>query len=978
MSDPVAPTVRFEVLGPLRSWRGDIAIDLGPVQQQEVLAVLLLQQNRAIAPQQVINAVWGDAEPSSAATLVQRHISKLRQVLGLSRYPIAESGYLAWTQAGYVLSVQTGGLDLDAFESDVEAARKARAAGDLASAAEMLRSALALWRGPLCDGLTSPFLDAQRDRLEERRIGIIEERTELDLAVGDRGDLVAELRQLVSEHPFRERMHGLLMLALYRSGRRADALAAFREARRLLREELGVEPAAALQRLHQQILNADPELGSRAYQPVLSAGSSPVGNQLPAPAQLPHSVAGFSGRQAEIEWLNGLLPDESDASAETVVITALAGTAGVGKTALAVHWAHQIRDRFPDGQLYVNLRGFDPAGSAMEPADAIRAFLDALAVPPDRIPVDLDAQAALYRTMLAGRRSLIVLDNARDTAQVRPLLPGTPSSLVLVTSRNQLLGLVAADGAKLLELDLLPADDARSLLARRVGEQRVAAERAAVDEMVDACAGLPLALSIVSAHAAVHPRLSLADLAGELRETRGGLDGLNAGDKQTDLRDVFSWSYRALSAPAGRLFRLMGLHEGPEIGAPAAASLAGVPLTQARALLAELTSACLLADRARGRFGFHDLLRAYARELADEHDSPEDRRAAVHRVLDHYLWTAYRANELLVPSRDDAISVASASPLVTPEKLADYREALAWFSTEYQVLLAALRQAVNDGFDVHAWQLAWAMASFLERRGHWHDAATAQQFALVAASRLGDPYAQAKSHASLAHAYVPLRRYAEAQDHLMQALALYQGLGDHTDQAQTHRSLALVLDRQDRYAEALDHAQQAFELFQTAGHRIGQARTMNAVGWFHIQLGRHERGLSYCRQALDLQREIADQYGQADTHDSIAAAYRALGNDEGAIAHYQQAVLLFREFGHRHSEAHTLAYLGDMHLASGRPAEAREAWQGALAILDELGHPEASQVREKLENLASAQSGAIRLGALSDELSQSQRHHRRS
>jgi DNA-binding SARP family transcriptional activator len=953
MSDPAVPEVRFEVLGPLRAWRGDVAIDLGSVQQQVVLAVLLLQQNRPIGRQQVINAIWGDADPISATNLVQRHVSALRQALEFNRLPLGESGQLIWTNAGYVLTVPAGGLDLDAFERAVEAARKARAAGDSASAAEILRSALRLWRGPLCDGLTSPFLDAQRDRLEERRIGILEECIELDLAIGDRDDLVSELRLLVSEHPFRERMHGLLMLALYRSGRRADALAAFVEARRLLREELGVEPAEALQRLHQQILAADPELGSRAYQGMPSAGSSPMGSRLPVPAQLPHSVAGFSGREAEIEWLNGLLPGESDATGGTVVITALAGTAGVGKTALAVHWAQQIRDRFPDGQLYVNLRGFDPAGPAVEATDAIRAFLDAFAVPPERIPVDLDAQAALYRTMLVGRRVLIVLDNARDAAQVRPLLPGTPTCLVLVTSRNQLLSLVAADAARLLEIDLLPADQARDLLANRLGEFRVAAEPAAVDEIVDTCAGLPLALSIVSARAAVNPRLPLAGLAGELRETRGGLDGLNVGDKQTDLRDVFSWSYRALSPSAARLFRLLGLHAGPDIGVAAAASLAGIPLGQARSALTELTSAHLLADRSAGRFAFHDLLRAYARELADADDSAEDRRAAVHRVLDHYLWTAARANELLAPSRDDAITLALARPLVEPEEFVDHRKALAWLTTEYPVLLAALRQAASQGFDVHVWQLAWAMASFLERGGHWHDAAASERRALAAATRLGDLYAQATSHVCLAtYAYVPLGRYAEAEDHLIQALALYQSLGDRTGQARAHRSLALLFDRQDRYAEALDHAQQALELFQTAGHRFGQARELNAVGWYHIQLGQHEQGLSYCQQALDLQREINDQERQADTLDSIATAYAALGNHEQAIAHYQQAVGLYREFGHRHPEADILACLGDLHLAYGRPDEARAAWLEALAIFDELGHAKSSQLHVKLERLA--------------------------
>jgi tetratricopeptide (TPR) repeat protein len=370
-------------------------------------------------------------------------------------------------------------------------------------------------------------------------------------------------------------------------------------------------------------------------------------------------------------------------------------------------------------------------------------------------------------------------------------------------------------------------------------------------------------------------------------------------------------------------------------------------------LLAELTTAHLLADRSRGRFAFHDLLRTYARELADAHDSAEDRRGAIQRLLDHYLWTAYRGNELLGPSRDDAITVAPAMPLVTPEELVDHRAALAWFTTEYLVLLAALRQAGYHGFDVHAWQLPWTMASFFERRGHWHDAAATQELALEAANRLGDAHAQAITHGCLGLAYAPLRRFPESEDHLAQAIALYQRLGDLAGQAQAHRSLALILDRQDRYAEALDQAQQAFELFQTAGHRTGRARVMNALGWFHIQLGRYEEGLSYCQQALELQREIDDLYGQADTLDSIATAYTALGNYEAAIAHYQQAVFLYQEFGHRHSEADTLVCLGDLQLARGSLTEAREAWEAALAILEELSHPEAPRVRERLATLGS-------------------------
>jgi DNA-binding SARP family transcriptional activator len=963
MSDP---GLRFQVLGPLQAWRGNTTLKLGPVQQRVVLAVLLMQQNRPIGRQQMINAVWGQAEPRYATNLLHRHVSGLRRVLEPDRLARAAPGQLTWTDAGYLLTVPAGRLDLELFDRDVDRARRARTEGDLPTAADGLRSALALWRGPACEGLTSPFLDAQRDRLGERLIGIVEERVELDLAIGDHADVILELRQLITEHPLRERLHGLLMLALYRSGRRADALAAFQDARVLLREELGVDPAAPLQRLHQQILTGDPELAAAGDHDIPAAGDSAPGpaqlpdkppmpaqlpDKLPVPAQLPHSMPGFSGRQAQIDQLNELLPSDEHDAGGTIVVTAIAGTAGVGKTALAVHWAHQIRDRFPDGQLYVNLRGFDPAGSAMEPAEVIRAFLDAFAVPLDRIPPDLDAQAALYRTLLADRRVLIVLDNARDSSQVRPLLPGTPLSLVIVTSRNQLLSLVATDGAQPIVVDLLPPGEARSLLVRRLGKERIAAEPAAVDQIIDSCAGLPLALSIVSARASANIRLPLADLAEELREARGGLYALDGGDIHTNILAVFSWSYNALSPPAARLFRLLGLHAGPDIGLPGAASLIGVPLPQARALLTELTRAHLLTSRGHRRFTFHDLLRAYAGELAEANDPAEDRQAAVHRVLDHYLGTAYRADELLRPSRDDVITLVPPRPLVTPENLRDHREALTWFTTEYQVLLAALRQAANDGFDVHNWQLAWALTSFFDRSGRWHEGTAFQQVALEAANRLGDPYARAKSHGCLAYTSTGLRRYDDAHAHLLHALDLYKHLGNQPGQAHTHRSLAWVFDKQGNYQEALSHAQQAFELFRAAGHRTGQARALNAVGWFHIQLGGHETGLMHCKPALDLQKEIGDQFGQAETLGSIASAHQHLGRHQEAVAHYQQALQLFREFGARHGEADTLSCLGDAYLADGHPAAARKAWHCALAIFFELGHPDASQVRGKIDNL---------------------------
>ena len=443
----------------------------------------------------------------------------------------------------------------------------------------------------------------------------------------------------------------------------------------------------------------------------------------------------------------------------------------------------------------------------------------------------------------------------------------------------------------------------------------------------------------------------LATLAEELRET-GGLDALDAGDTHTNVRAVFSWSYQALSEPAARMFRLLGLHAGPDIGAPAAASLAGVPAAGARAALTELTRAHLLTDRGVGRFTFHDLLRAYAGELADTHDPAVDRRAAIHRVLDHYLHTAYHADGLLRQNREDAIPPAPAMPPVTPETLSDHRKALAWFGTEYHVLLAALRQAASEGFDVHTWQLAWALKSFFDYGAHWHDAAASYRTALDAANRLGDPHAQAVSHGCLAEAYIRLGRHQNGHAHLRKALELYEQLGDYRGQGHAHRILAWAFDTQGSYQEALPHAQQAFELFRTAGHLAGQANALNAVGWFHVQLGDYEEGLVNCQRALGLQREMGDGLDQAHTLDSIARAYHLLGRHQEAATHYQQALDLYRDFGDRDSEADSWTSLGDTYLAAGDSASADAAWQRALAILDELGHPDAAQVRDRLGKLA--------------------------
>jgi DNA-binding SARP family transcriptional activator/tetratricopeptide (TPR) repeat protein len=984
--------LRLQVLGPLRARRDGSTVALGPVQRRVVLAVLALRADRPIGRDQLIDAVWGTAPPGRAVNLVQRHVSALRRVL----WPAGSvPDGLVWTDAGYRLAVPAGTLDLSQFDDLLASARAARAAGDLPAAAEALHTALGLWRGPVCDGLRSPFLDVERARLAERRTGVLEDRIELDLALGRDLDLVDELRTLVADHPTRERLRGLLMRALYRGARPAEALAAYQEARGYLREEFGVDPSPQLRLLQQQILTADPALAAGVGQaapvgpdtarlpsagsawsrrasdragPIVQGPADPVPPVpvttgpaarpaelrqpavLPVPAQLPHRLGDFVGREAELDRLDAALRvDPATGDDESCgPIICVAGTAGVGKTTLAVQWAHRVRGRYPDGQLYVDLHGFDPHAPPAEPAAVIRGFLDALGMAPDRIPVEVAGQAGLYRSLLADRRVLVVLDNARDAVQVRPLLPGSTGCPVLVTSRNQLVSLIVTDGARPVPVDLMPTRAARALLARRLGRDRVTAEPAAVDDIILACARLPLALSIVAARAATNPDFSLEALAGELRAAHGSLDAFDAGEHATDVRAVFSWSYTGLPEPAARLFRLLWLAPGPDISITAAAALGGVPVSAARVALTELGRANLMLERRPGRFTLHDLLRTYAGELTAALDPAEERRRAATRVLDHYLHTAHRADQLINPYRDDPIELPVGAAAVVLGNLAGRQAALAWFTDEQANLIAAVRWAAGDGFDAHAWRLAWTLTSYLDRRGHWHESAVVQQTGLDAARRVADRRGEATCNLGLAHACTRQRRHDAACAHAEQALAGYAGLGDRIGMAHAHHALAFDLDRRGRYADALAQARQELELYVAAGHRTGEGRARNAVGWFHFALGQHEEALRECTAALELQRAAGARYDQADTLDSLARANYALGRYGPAIDRCGEALELHREFGQHYDEGDELVLLGDIRLASGQPEPARDAWKQALVILDQLGDPDADSVRVRL------------------------------
>jgi DNA-binding SARP family transcriptional activator len=932
--------VRFAVLGPVRAWRDEAELDLGQPKQRAVLAALLIRNGGQVTPEELIDNVWGYEAPATAARVIRGYIYRLRQVLGRDG-----TGHIRSAGGGYVLDADPQLCDMTRFTRLVSLARRARRDGDPATAVAHFAEGLGLWAGTALAGIPGPYAAAQRTRLGELRLSVQEEHLAAAVDLGRYDQAATELSALVADHPLREQLRELQMHALYGAGRQAEALEAFHQASLLLREELGIDPGPGLRSMHQRILSADPAL-LRPAPPPPAAPSSPSA-PVPVPAQLPADVAHFTGRAGQLDALTALAQKTGSA----VVITAIGGTAGIGKTALAVHWAHQVAASFPDGQLYVNLRGFDPTGTPVPAEAAVRGFLDALGVPPERIPADPDAQAGLYRSLLAGQQILVVLDNARDPAQVRPLLPGSPGCLVLVTSRNKLTGLAAVDGARSLTLDLLTPQEACDLLAHRLGAERAAAEPGAIEELTVLCARLPLALNITAARAAAQPAFPLAIFAAQLRQARGRLDALDAGDATADVRAVFSWSYRALRPAAARTFRLLGIHPGPDATAPATASLTAVSRDQATVALDELAAAHLLTEHAPGRYTFHDLLRAYAADQARTHDTDEEQHQALHRALDHYLHTAYAADRLLRPMREDTIAPVPPRPGTAPEELADDQQAWRWLEAEHPVVLAAIMQAAARGFDLHACQLLWTLVTFFDRRGNWHDSLAAQAVSLAAAQRLGNPAEQAFAYRALGMFGARLGSHLDAQTHLHRALELYRQLGDPTGQGGTHNNLAATFDLQGRHGEALDHAKQALELYRAAGHQAGQANALNAVGWYCSLLGDHQQALAHCQQALALHRDLGNQMGEAETLDSLGHAHHHLGHRQQSIECYRQALDLYRKIRHRYDEAETLTRFGDTHHAAGDHDAARDTWEQAQAIFEDLQHPNAEQVRLKLKAL---------------------------
>lgn len=913
----------IRLLGPVEVWADGVEVDVGSAKPRLVLAALAVEPGRVVPTDVITDRVWGNHPPGRPEATLYSYLSLLRRAL---------------RPTGIGITYHRGGYVLDVAEATVDAVRFAemvsRAKPDLTSAMDLREALRELWRGVPLAGQDTLWATQYRAGLLTDRLSawlLLSEQLECS---GELGEVADDLARLVGDYPLSEPLSGYLMRALAHAGRRAEALAHYAELRERLISELGEEPSDEVRSLHLGILRRDPQAaGCRQRWTDQGRG---------VPRQLPSIPPQFAGRGAELKALDTLLAAPRGAPAAVI-----SGTAGIGKTALALHWAHQVAGRFPDGQLFVDLHGFDPTGKPTTPANAIRACLDALGTHPDRVPPGLEAQTALFRSLTADRRLLVVLDNARDTDQVRPLIPAAQGCVVLVTSRNQLTGLVAELGAHSITLDLLSPADAETLLSQRIGPERVAGEPTAAAALAGQCNYLPLALSVLAAEAAQTPELPLAALAGQLADGTERLDRLDTADPMTSVRTVLSWSYDAQDPAARRLFRMLGLHPGPDISVRAAASLAGTDPAGTAQVLRRLCRATLLSRPAADRYSHHDLLRAYAGEVVVAEEPETDRGAALRRAVDHYLHTAYHAVSQLNPDRDD-LDLGAPDPGVRPEEFTDVYAALDWFAAELAVLSRLVDVAAGAGLPQSCWQLADLVARYLGRQGRWRDAIAIEQVGLTSAQALDDPGALGLIQRGLAYFCARTGQHAEARDRIDRALVLTRASGDRRRVAYALGVAGFIAAQRNEFRAALAYAKNSVRLLEALDSRSGQLRALASISWYLAQLGDVDDAIANARHALGIAHEFGDVKPQAAVHDTLGYLNRRRGQYDDAIRSYQKAVDLFRTIDDRFYVATALRSLGDVHAEAGDLPEARTAWTGALRIFEELDHPLADQARDRL------------------------------
>ncbi|MFG3092937.1 BTAD domain-containing putative transcriptional regulator [Streptomyces antibioticus] len=928
--------MRFTLLGPVRAWQGSTEIGLGTRQQRMVLCALLVRPGTPVTADELIDAVWSENPPASAVSALRLYVHRLRKALHGSEEIIRSIG------GGYVASVPPEAVDLCQFQERVTQARRLRGAGETGAARAGLRSALALWQGTPLSGLPGRWADAQRTRLARLRWDTIELLLRAEVESGGGRDAVAELSHAVAEHPLDERFRELLMKALWDSGSHAAALTVYQDTKKLLAERLGARPSHVLTTLYQNILSAAPaERGPQGSHEVRRAEDLP----LPDPWEQTSAFVGRTRETAQIEAVAG--PGRRPG----VGVCVISGSPGTGKTTLAATAARGLAAHYPDGRLEVNLRGFQPNQRPVTAEQALRTLLTALGVAAHRVPPRLDAQAALYRSLLAGKRMLIVLDNARDAQQVRPLLPGSSGCFTLITSRNRLSGLVAETGAHYLALGVFTPGESREALVRTLGSDRVGADPEATRTVIERSARLPLAIGLIAARAATRGEKSLAAVAAELRVESTVLSAIRGTEGGHDLRSVFSWSYEALSHDAARLFGLLSLVPASGCSLTAAASLCGLPVTRTRQLLAEL-AACHLVDRpAVDRVGMHDLLHLYAGERLKDSSSQEQRAAASARLLSHCLHTAYAAARSLFANLP-TLHLTSVAEGSVPSPVDGCETAGAWFDAENETLCHVVREAgVTPGCETATWQLALTLMEYLQRAGRWKEQLFIQEAALAAAVRVNDRLGMAHVHRNLGRALIQTGDPEKAGRHLKLALTGFEQLGDPGGRARTHGNLALLCMRTGRPHDALPHVERAVVLFRAVGDRTGQASALNNLGWVHAQTGQLPQAIEDCHAALALLRETADRVATAATWDSLGYIHHRTGDHGQALHCYEKALALDRELGDEVNAADTLCRLAETRLATGDVTGAREAWSSALTVLRRADPQAADRVQERLDEV---------------------------
>ncbi|WP_309112542.1 BTAD domain-containing putative transcriptional regulator [Saccharothrix sp.] len=954
--------VEILLLGEVAARVDERVVDLGPSRQRCVFVALAVDAGQVVPADRLVGRVWGADTPRRGRTALQSHISRLRGVF-------AGAAAIVHRSDGYLLEVEQAErvVDLLLFRSLRD---QARTAGQDSRKVVLLTEALGLWSGDPLTGLGGEWVESERDRWQQERWAAEQDLVDAALRLGQGEELVARLSARTSQHRLDERVAGQYMVALHRAGRTADALDHFQRLRERLAEELGTDPGVALQDLHRQILAADPRLIPTPADTVTASADAMV-EPVVTPRQLPAPPTRFVGRHDELDHLDAALatippppasvalsssgtPAPPTATSEEVpggritVISAIGGAGGIGKTWLALTWAHRNLDRFPDGQLFADLHGFTPTGQPAHPADVLSGFLDALGVDRDRQPTDLDRRSELYRSLVADKRMLIVLDNAVATDQITPLLPGSGHCTVVVTSRNHLRGLVARHGARPIRLDVLTDTEAHTLLTTALGADRTAADAPAVAELIALCGGFPLALGLIAARITANPHLPLADIITELRTL--GLDALDADDPSASLPTVLSWSLHHLTTQQRQLFALLGIAPGPDTGLPAATHLLDLPERDTHAALRALTDASLIHRLPGNRYAMHDLVRAYATTTADNLPATVP-QTALRRILDFYTHTARTADRLLHPQRDP-VPFDPPTPDVHPHPLPDVSAALAWFDTEHACLLAAHHTATTLDWHATVWHLAWNLHTFHYWRGHRHNRLAVWQAAADAATHLPDPTTHTLAHQHLGLAHAELGHHEHALDHLHQALALAEHHHSLLEQAHIHIALGLALGQQGDDRTALDHARAALDLYRNLDNPVGEARALSALGWYAARLGDHDTARDHCQSALTLHRHHHNLIGEAATLDSLGYIDHHTGHHTQAITHYRNALTLLRDLGNTYEVADTLDDLGHPHAALGHTETARTVWREAVQLYREQGrHNDAARVQHQLDNL---------------------------